>query len=50
MVLCLSWRSFPFIPKAFANSGYAGQAPVQATSTIIEIVRSRPIRWGLRCI
>ncbi len=46
MVLCLSWRSFPFILKAFAKSGYAGQAPVQATSTIIQSVRKPPDQVG----
>src|SRR4051794_35552210 len=32
VVLRLSRRAFPFIVKAFAASGYAGKAPIQATS------------------
>src|ERR671910_3770404 len=31
VVLRLSRRAFPFIVKAFADSGYAGEAPTQAT-------------------
>jgi hypothetical protein len=46
VVLRLSRRSFPFIAKAFANSGYAGEAPAQAPSIIIEIVRKPPDRVG----
>ena len=49
IVLRLSRRSFPFIIKAFADSGYAGEAPTQAISITIEIVRKPPIRLGLRC-
>jgi putative transposase len=53
VVLRLSRRSFPFIVKAFADSGYAGETPAQATSISIEIVRSarsggfavHPRRW-----
>ena len=37
VVLRLSRRAFPFIVKAFADSGYAGEAPTQATSIRIEI-------------
>jgi transposase len=42
VVLRLSRRSFPFIVKAFADSGYAGEAPTQATSITIEIVKKPP--------
>jgi len=46
LVLRLSWRSFPFIVKAFADSFYAGEAPTQATSITVEIVRKRPDQVG----
>ncbi len=46
VVLRLSRRSFPFIVKAFADSGYAGEAPIQATSITIEIVRKPPDQVG----
>jgi transposase len=46
VVLRLSRRSFPFIAKAFADSGYAGEAPAQATSIRIEIVRKPPDQVG----
>src|SRR5215210_6488606 len=39
IVLRLSRRSFPFITKAFADMGFAGDAPANATSITIEIVR-----------
>src|SRR3954470_12483627 len=39
VVFRLSRRAFPFIVKAFADSSYAGEAPTQATSRTIEIVR-----------
>jgi putative transposase len=42
VVLRLSRRSFPFIAKAFADSGYAREAPIQTTSITIEIIRKRP--------
>jgi putative transposase len=54
LVLRLSRRSFPFIAKAFADMGFAGQAPAAATSITIEIVRKpadqigfavHPRRW-----
>ena len=54
VVLCLSRRSFPFITKAFADAGYAGERPAKATSITIEIVRKpagqvgfavHPRRW-----
>ena len=41
-VLRLSRRSFPFIAKAFADSGYAGERPASATCIAIEIVRKPP--------
>ena len=53
-VLRLSRRSFPFIAKAFADSGYAGERPASATCIAIEIVRKpsdqvgfavHPRRW-----
>jgi hypothetical protein len=46
VVLRLSRRAFPFIVKAFADSGYAGEVPVQATSITIEIVRKPPDQVG----
>ena len=46
MVLRLSRRAFPFIATAFADSGYAGETPAQATSIIIEIVRKPPDQVG----
>ena len=38
-VLRLSRRSFPFVTKAFADSGYAGDRPATATIIDVEIVR-----------
>jgi putative transposase len=46
VVLCLSRRSFPFIATAFADSGYTGETPAQATSIRIEIVRKPPDQVG----
>jgi transposase len=46
VVLRLSRRAFPFIAIAFADSGYAGEAPAQATSIRIEIVRKPPDQIG----
>ncbi len=46
MALRLSRRSFPFIATAFAASGYAGEAPAQATSIAIEIVKKPPDQVG----
>lgn len=37
--LRLSRRSFPFVTKAFADSGYAVERPAKATTTDVEIVR-----------
>ena len=53
-MLRLSRRSFPFIAKAFADMGFAGDGPASATSITIEIVRKpadqvgfavHPRRW-----
>ena len=46
VVLRLSRRAFPFIAQAFADSGYAGEAPAQATSIRIEIVKKPPDQVG----
>jgi transposase len=45
-VLRLSRRSFPFIAKTFADMGFAGDRPANATSIIIEIVRKPPDQVG----
>ena len=45
-VLRLSRRSFPFIAKAFADMGFAGEGPANATSITIEIVRKPPDQVG----
>ncbi len=54
IVLRLSRRSFPFVTKAFADSGYGGERPETATSIDVEIVRKpkdqvgfavHPRRW-----
>ena len=53
-VLRLSRRTFPFIAKAFADAGYAGDKPATATLITIDIVRKpqdqvgfavHPRRW-----
>ena len=46
IVLRLSRRSFPFIAKAFADMGYAGERPANATSITVEIVRKPPDQVG----
>lgn len=46
VVLRLSRRSFPFIAKAFADMGFAGDGPANATSITIEIVRKPPDQVG----
>ena len=46
MVLRLLHRVFLFIATAFADSGYAGETPAQATSIRIEIVRKPPDQVG----
>ena len=53
-VLRLSRRTFPFIAKAFADAGYAGDRPATATIITVDIVRKpkdqvgfavHPRRW-----
>ena len=46
IVLRLSRRSFPFVTKAFADSGYAGDRPATATSVTVEIVKKPPDQVG----
>ena len=46
IVLRLSRRSFPFIAKTFADMGFAGEGPANATSITIEIVRKPPDQIG----
>jgi putative transposase len=46
LVLRLSRRSFPFIAKAFADMGFTGDGPANATSITIEIVRKPPDQVG----
>src|ERR687889_1449681 len=41
-VLCLSRRAFPFMAKAFADAGYAGDKPATATILTVAIVRKPP--------
>jgi putative transposase len=45
-VLGLSRRTFPFIAKAFADAGYAGDRPASATIITVEIIRKPPGRVG----
>ena len=45
-VLQLSRRSFPFVSKAFADAGYAGDRPRSATMIDVEIVRKPPDQVG----
>ena len=45
-VLRLSRRSFPFIAKAFADMGFAGDGPANATAITVQIVRKPPTRSG----
>jgi transposase len=45
-VLRLSRRAFPFVAKAFADAGYAGDKPATATIITIEIVRKPPDQVG----
>ena len=56
IVLCLSRRSLPFMTKAFADMGFTGDGPANATSITIEIVRKpadqvgfavHPRRWAV---
>ena len=46
VVLRLSRRLFPFIAKAFADAGYAGDRPATATSITVEIVKKPPDQVG----
>ena len=46
LVLRLSRCSFPFITKACADMGFAGDGPAKATSITIEIVRKPPNQVG----
>lgn len=45
-LLSLSRRSFPFIEKVFADSGYAGARAARATVIAVEIVRKNPGQVG----
>lgn len=45
-VLKLSRRAFPFVTKAFADAGYAGERPAMATLINVEIVRKPPDQVG----
>ena len=56
VILRLSRRSFPFIVKAFADAGYAGERAATATCISVEIVKKpadqvgfavHPRRWGV---
>lgn len=46
VVLRLSRHSFPFITRAFADAGYAGDRPQNATLIDVEIVRKPPDQVG----
>ena len=45
-VLRLSRRAFPFVAKAFADAGYAGDKAATATIITVEIVRKPPDQIG----
>lgn len=45
-MLRLSRRSLPFVTKAFADCGYAGDRPATSTSVTVEIVRKPPDQVG----
>ena len=45
-VLKVSRRSFPFIERVFADSGYAGERVASATCIAVEIVRAKPGQIG----
>ncbi len=45
-VLTRPRRSFPFVTKAFADQGYAGERPATATSVTVEIVKKPPDQVG----
>jgi transposase len=42
----LSRRPFPFVAKAFADAGYAGDRPATGTIIAVEIVRKPPDQVG----
>src|SRR6185436_16313859 len=42
LVLKASRRSFPFIERVFADSGYAGDKVASASCIVVEIVRAKP--------
>ena len=46
IVLRLSRGSFPFIAKAFADMGFAGDGPANATAITVHIVRKPPDQVG----
>jgi transposase len=46
LILRLSRRSFPFLTKAFADMGFAGDGPANAPSMTIEIVKTPPDQVG----
>ncbi len=45
-LLNASRRSFPFVEKVFADSGYAGERVARATIIAVEIVRKNPDQVG----
>jgi putative transposase len=45
-LLWASRRSFPFIKRVFADSGYAGEKVAKATLIAVEIVRKHPDQVG----
>lgn len=45
-LLRASRRSFPFVEKVFADSGYAGKTVADATNIAVEIVRKSPGQVG----
>ena len=45
-LLSLSRRSFPFIERVFADSGYAGEKIAKVTLIVVEIVRKNPDQVG----
>jgi putative transposase len=45
-LLHVSRRSFPFIERVFADSGYAGERVAKATVIAVEIVRKNPDQVG----
>ena len=47
LLLCCASRAAPsFIAKAFADMGFAGERPANATSITVEIVRKPPDQIG----